>query len=409
MRIYVFLDLYPSLYKPYFDTQLEQFLADGHEVEIFAFGCHRNEPVEAKVVALGLDRATRYLPSTLRTIPQYLLRCLFGFSSRPFARLLSLTRIFDGNRSNKENLLCLVRAVLLPIEAPDVCLVHNLTTQVRVPFLRALYPTARVAMYYHGGETAGVPEIGTESAKIAFSSADVIFTNTESSKQNAIGRGCSSEKIVISPMGFNVHEFSPCQNRSYKREGVLRLLSIGRMSEEKGFIYLLEAVRILKGEGISNIRCCLIGGGPLIDELRSYVKEQQLEAMVDLMGPLPRSRLFEELSEADVLVLPSIVLGTWAENQACVVQEAMLMKTLVATSITGGVPESIPHEMRQFSFSPGNGHAIVDRIKLLLALSPERMAEMGNRCRMYAEATYDIKLLNDRLLEQCTRSMAGRQ
>ena len=127
MRIYVFLDLYPSLYKPYFDTQLEQFLADGHEVEIFAFGCHRNEPVEAKVVALGLDRATRYLPSTLHTIPQYLLRCLNGFGGSPLARLSSLVRIFDSNRSFKENLLYLVRAALLPIEEPDVCLVHNLT------------------------------------------------------------------------------------------------------------------------------------------------------------------------------------------------------------------------------------------------------------------------------------------
>ena len=59
MLIYAFLEHYPSPYKPYFDSQFEQFLRDGHELRNFAFEISPG-PIPDKVRALGADHVILY-------------------------------------------------------------------------------------------------------------------------------------------------------------------------------------------------------------------------------------------------------------------------------------------------------------------------------------------------------------
>ena len=73
-----------------------------------------------------------------------------------------------------------------------------------------------------------------------------------------------------------------------------------------------------------------------------------------LHGQLPRERLFQLLEEADAFLLPSTIVGTWQENQACVVQEAMLMKTPVIATATGGVPESLAPDLHDYLVRPSS-------------------------------------------------------
>jgi len=75
-----------------------------------------------------------------------------------------------------------------------------------------------------------------------------------------------------------------------------------------------------------------------------------------------------EYRAADAILLPSIPTPHWEENQACVAQEAMLMKLPVLSTRTGGVQESIAPELRLLAVDPGDANALADRIEMLLDL-----------------------------------------
>lgn len=403
MLIYAFLEHYPSPYKPYFDAQFEQFLRDGHQLRNFAFDISPG-PIPDKVRTLGLDRATSYLPSRLSAVPRFVGRLFANFVASPLTQLRRALRVMRRSSGPKRAVLGAMRAALLPAKAPDLCLVHNLITQRNLQFLRHLYPGVPVAFYYHGGEVPGVPNVSDQDALAAFAAADVVFTNTQDSRRHAIERGCAASKLVISPMGFNLRDFEPAPDREFRRGAKLNLISIARLSEEKGIRFAIEAMRMLRTSGFDDFRYRIVGGGPLAESLRALVAEYGLEDCVQFLGVVSFQEIHQELGQADALLLPSLVLGTWQENQACVVQEAMLMRTLVATSTAGGVPESTAPELRQFSYPAGDAAAIAAAVLKLRELDSAQLAELADAGRRFAVEHYDIARLNQRLLSAAMAS-----
>jgi colanic acid/amylovoran biosynthesis glycosyltransferase len=402
MLIYAFSELYPSPYKSYFDTQFEELLRQGHELRVFALNRQRG-PLERKVTDLGLDRLTSYVPSTMHDAPPFAGQLASTAARHPVRALGALAYGLSSDGSAKERVLDVCRALLMPKERPDLLLVHTLAALRRFRIVRRLYPGVPFAFYYHGGETAGTPEIAPHDARLALDAADHIFTNTENSRAHVIGRGAAPDKVHVLPVGFNLRDFQPTPSRTYRVGGLLRLLSIGRMSREKGFVHAIEAVAQLVASGATFIRYGLVGSGPERAAVESLIAAHGLEPYVTLHGQVSRERLIELLEEADAFVLPSIVLGTWQENQACVVQEAMLMRTPVIATATGGVPESLAPELHDYLVPPGDPAAMAERILALSKLSASELQALAERGRAFAVAGYDIEQVTTRLLDIATR------
>jgi len=403
MHIFVFNEYFPSPFKPYLNTQFEQFLNDNHKLSIFAMNSYWN-PLDPKITELGLDRLTRYLPTTISSLPAFFEGSIKALLRNPFRRISSAIKLINPSFTFKRNLINIFRMLQLPLSSPDLCLVHNLLTMRCLSFLQTLYPGVPVALYYHGGELPGMPVISDIEASAAFEAADVVFTNTSNSKSQAVKRGCPPHKIEVIPVGFNISEFNPPKHRNYHCHNELRLLSIGRLSEEKGLIYALKGLVHLKNQGITQWQYRLAGNGPQKTELKSFADENCISESVKFIGVLSRKEVFSELENADVLLLPSIPVGTCQETQACVVQEAMLMKTLVITTNIGGVPESIPPQMQRFCVPAKDPFAIAECIKDLLSLDQSQWQILGETCRNFAVSHYDISQLNKKLLNRCFKN-----
>jgi len=399
MHIYIFAEHYPNYFKPYLDTQFVQFLRDKYEVSIFAFG--KWDRVTSEVVERHrLQRRTHYLPNTLKTLPRFFASIIVSVLKNPVQRIRSICQILDPSVHWKRNLMNVARMLLLPLAEPPLCLVHNLATATYLSFLRRFYPRSRCVLYYHGGEIPGTPNFSDGEATRAVELFHVVFTNTEYSKKELVTRSHPATKVVISPVGFSVSDFQPGLTKVYRPHDVLRLISVGRLAEEKGLVYGLQAVRHCIVKGYGRIQYRIIGDGPLHQELEGYVRESGLSSHVELCGPAPSEAVIAELEKADVLLLPSIPTATWEESQACVVQEAMLMKLLVVTAATGGVPESISPEMTRFAVPPRNPGAIADRLIEIMHLPDIEIRELGLAARRFAESRYDIRLLNAQLLQE---------
>jgi colanic acid/amylovoran biosynthesis glycosyltransferase len=396
MRIYLFIEHFPNPYKPWIDTQVVTMLRAGHEVTILAEGAYRST-INDEIEEYRLEERAIYYPATLRTLPQHAVRVLSSVARRPVAQVSRAIRVADRAQDVKLNLLAAARAALMPADEPDICYVHNLVTASRLTFLRSLYPKTRVCLYFHGGEVGGQPMVRGE--RRVFDAVDAVVTNTRFSAAQAVARGCRPEKIAMIPMGFHLPDYTPSTARIYRPDGVLRLVSVGRMSPEKGHIHVLEAIRRLLAAGIRRFTYKLIGAGILHAKLQDYVRNHDLSSVVSFLGERKKNDVARELEASDVLVLPSITTESWAETQATVVQEALLMKCLTLTTDAGGVPESNAPVMRRFSVPPSDPDAIAAKIREILVLDRSTLEALGREARAFAAANYDIAALMPKILE----------
>ncbi len=403
MRIYVFVEYYPNPYKPYFEEQFHELLREGHELRIFAEGKYE-DVVNAEAVEGGLAAGTRYYPTTGRSLRGFLAEMVGSLAGHPWKRARSAVRIWRSSRPARENLLNVARTLVLPERSPDLCLIHDLSAARRFTFLRNLYSGVPVVLHFHGGE---VPHQGTvPDPAFAFRCMDVVFTNTQYSKALALARGCDPQKILINPVGFELSRYQPREPRTYRPGGRLRVLSVGRISPEKGHSHALEALRRLGERGIRDIEYRIIGDGPGLEEVVRLVRENELSDRVEVLGVRSKREVIEEMERADVLLLPSVPTAACEENQACVLQESMLMGAVVLTTETGGVQESIPEVMRQFSVPCGDGTAIARKLERLRALSPEQMRRLGSLGREFVIGRYDVRAVTRRMLEEASRFLA---
>lgn len=406
MRIYVFVEHYPNPYKPWIDTQLVALLRAGHQLEILAEAGYTST-VHDEVKAYGLERMTRHYPSTLKTLTQHGGQIAGAMARHPFRSLGLVPKVWDGAFPAKVNVLSAARAAVFPETPPDVCYIHNLVTASRLTFLKELYPDTRVCLYFHGGEVGGQKKIEGEAH--IFERMDAVITGTRFAAQQGIERGCPPEKIAIAPLGFNLADYAPGEPRVYRQDGRTRFVSVGRMSPEKGFPVALEAVRRLVESGERRFTYRLVGKGIQYNELVAYVKRHGLEDVVSFAGEKKRSEVAEELQAADAFVLSSLITETWAETQAAVVQEALLMKCLTITTIAGGVPESNAEVMQErFAVPPNDVDALMAAMRKVIACSDAELQELGTAGRDFAVRKYDVGPLMDRILAHaCGRLAAG--
>jgi glycosyltransferase involved in cell wall biosynthesis len=385
MQIRVVVDVYPHPFKPYFDVQFEEWQRTGHDLSVFSLA---RIPGAVSPVRVRTVKTLREAPLTLT------LRCLARLIRAP-ARSLKLTK---GAGSWLDRFKLLALDAQLPLTAPDIFFMHNLAAGSRVWYLKRLFPQVPVGLYYHGGEIPGVTAITHEQAGRALRGIDLVLTNTQSSASEIVERGARADQIRIVPMGFRLDDYPWLETRAYQPNGCFRIVSVGRVAPEKGFDIAIRALSELQRRGTVDFAYTLIGDGPEMTNIRRVVRECGMESRVRFTGTLPMSEVVKALSDADVLVLPSVPRNTWRENQACVMQEAMLMGTVIVATDIGGVSESLPAEMRQFLVPSGEPQALTDSLERLLRKGATELRHLGRLGRDFVIRKYDVRELNTRIL-----------
>jgi glycosyltransferase involved in cell wall biosynthesis len=119
-------------------------------------------------------------------------------------------------------------------------------------------------------------------------------------------------------------------------DGHLTLLSVGRLSPEKGMVNCVHACKRLVEDGY-NVKWFLIGEGPERGEIEKSIKEFDLENNIFLLGTI--SNPYPYLKKADIYVHPSLV-----ESLSITVLEALALDTPVTVAKSMGPLEFICHK-----------------------------------------------------------------
>ncbi len=198
--------------------------------------------------------------------------------------------------------------------------------------------------------------------------------------------------------GINLDFYSPSPNKA--RQSLPQILSIGRLVPKKGFPVLIQALNLLKQNGI-DFRCTIVGSGPLKNELSALIATLGLAEEIDLRTEMSQDELFKYYQSANVFALASQVLEDGdRDGIPNVIVEAMAMKIPIVATRISGIPECVDHDVNGLLVEQKNPAAFAKALEKLL-VNTELAAQFGAAARKKVETLFDasqnIKLIGDAL------------
>ena len=144
------------------------------------------------------------------------------------------------------------------------------------------------------------------------------------------------------------------------------IFSVGRLTEKKGYIYLIKACRLLKERGY-RFECQIVGSGPLQGELQAQIEAHGLTDSMTLCGALPHQEVVERYRQASLFVLPCIVAKDGdRDGIPNVLIEAMAMGVPAVSTDHSGIPELIEHNVTGLLVPPNEVDPLAEALAKLL-------------------------------------------
>ena len=113
------------------------------------------------------------------------------------------------------------------------------------------------------------------------SSAFIVMSNNM--KERVVAQGFDESKITVLPISIDVDSY-PFETRELKEGEEIKMVSVGRFVEKKGFDDLLRALAIVRERTAQKFKCAIVGDGPLREEIYKLTDEFKLNDIVDFRG-----------------------------------------------------------------------------------------------------------------------------
>ncbi len=170
----------------------------------------------------------------------------------------------------------------------------------------------------------------------------------------------------------------------WREKGPFNLLSVGRLSREKGLDVLLRALDSLDGELKGQLKCTLVGEGPERGKLEKLCSRMDL-GFVEMPGFVnDGSRLRELYRESDLFVMSS-----HTEGLPKVALEAMAYGCPIVSTEVGGLKQLLEDGRSALLVPPGRTEALAEAITRALTNSGLRRDLAMNAHRTVLEYTME--------------------
>ena len=150
-----------------------------------------------------------------------------------------------------------------------------------------------------------------------------------------------------------------------------RLVCIGRLSEQKGHLLLLEAAHLLAVEGL-DFKLVFVGDGPLRSDIEKQIAQLNLQNHIEITGWASSDEVREQLLASRAMVLPS-----FAEGLPVVIMEALALKRPVISTYVAGIPELVEPGVCGWLVPPGSAEILAIAMRAALEAPLEKLEEMG--------------------------------
>lgn len=411
MRIAFIVNQFPILSETFILNQITGLIDRGHEVDIYAKQPSDTSEMHHDVINYSLLNHTYYWSEVETSQP---LRALKGigllvrnFHKAPLALLRSLNVFAYGKQAAS---LRTMYKVLPLLGKPPYDIIHcQFGTLGRTwTLLRQIVtPRAKLITSFRGYDISKyVQQKGGKVYTQLFDSGDLFLSNCKYFKRRLVQLGCDPRKIVVHGSGINCSRFIFTPRRP-DPNGIVRIVTTGRLVEKKGIEYSIRAIGKLAKDPTytthkqdqSRIEYNIIGDGDLREELQQLIQDLELSDSVKLLGWKQQQEIVEILNHSHLFVAPSVTAQDGNQDAPVnVLKEAMAMGLPVVSTNHGGIPELVEDGVSGFLVPERDVEALAEKLAYLIEHS-EDWPKLGRAGRAYVEAHYDMNKLNDQLVE----------
>jgi len=229
----------------------------------------------------------------------------------------------------------------------------------------------------------------TVFGKKVLHNVDRIISVSAAAKVDIMNYGIEPEKIEVIHNGVDTGFYKPSEptyHEKYKDGMDNLLIFVGRIIEQKGLKYLIEAMpEVLKEH--PKTRLLITGKGKFKDRHIQEVKKLGLENNIMFPGFVPEEEMPNLYSSADIFVLPSL----W-EVFPIAMLEALASGAPLLASDAGGNAEMIEQDGNGRVCERGNSKALADNLRIMLD-DPNKLKTMGQRSREIAVDRFDWDII----------------
>lgn len=213
---------------------------------------------------------------------------------------------------------------------------------------------------------------------------DCLIVLSESWKEYFSSIGVDKNKIhvlnnIVSPPNFKDVP---------RKDNKLHLMFMGEISKRKGGFDLLQAISDNK-EYFKDKLLLRMGGNEVDGDIKTFIKEHQLEEFVSYEGWISGNKKTECLNWEDVYILPS-----FNEGLPIAILEAMSYKHPIISTPVGGIPEIIKTHENGILVQPGNKKEISEAIKYYIE-HPENIKIHGEKAYQTVQNFFPQKVFTD--------------
>ena len=187
------------------------------------------------------------------------------------------------------------------------------------------------------------PEIDAFHAVSEAISAEAVKYGADKKRISVIHSSVKDELLIMNP-------------EPHVKGNEIELISVGRHHWKKGYHYALDAMKILKDEGV-RFRYTIVAQGEIPEELLFMLDDYKLENEVEIINGMSNEELIKLLQTKHLLLLPSV-----EEGIANVVLEAMAAGIPVLSTNCGGMKEAVNDRFNGYIVPVRSAKSIAEKI-----------------------------------------------
>ncbi len=243
--------------------------------------------------------------------------------------------------------------------------------------------------------TSDAYDLYVETALLEYKLQQAAFSTTISAFNINQLRSRYGDRVKLPQVirrGIDLQRFKPDRNFQNREEAhVFTLVCVGALEEKKGHRFLIEAISILKQQGIF-LRAIFIGGGDLRKPLENQVVSSGLQADIEFKGAQTEEQVIAAYQHCDCGVLPSIVTKSKrAEGIPNALMEAMACRLPVIGTKTAGLAELIDDGINGILVEEQNAKALADAIAFIKN-NPEKAEAFAKAARAKIEKDFNMQI-----------------
>ena len=406
-RLAIVLKGYPRLSETFIAQEIRALEMRGFDLCIFSLR-HPYDPASHPIHA-EIEAPVYYLPEYVHDDPGRVLGAAFRLCWKTgFWRALASFVADLWHEPTRNRMRRFAQALVMAREMPSSVehyYAHFMHTPSSVCCYAAIINRQSWSISAHAKDIWTISE---RELRKKLAACDWVVTCTAANVSYLSSLSRVADKVSLLYHGLDFSRFDRNQALAARRDGsdaddAVRLISVGRAVDKKGYEVLLAALDELPPTLCW--RFVHIGGGELLEQLQAQARDLDLQDRIEWLGALPQTEVLAQYRDADLFVLPSKISADGdRDGLPNVLLEAQSQGLACLSTNISGIPELIIHAESGWLVQQKDSAELARALERLIS-DPELRARLGQSGYARVRQEFSMERGIDKLVQRLQLSM----